>query len=149
MFDELLTEITAEMAPFRQQIVDAETVRVGLAMARQRRIAAANARIERRFMEGVGEVVASIDADLYHRFGLLYGYDTVNSPDFLRSLLRDNPELRVKSRADAVTLRIHCTDWKDAGSAGVCTAPTVLDTDETTGQDHPTHANQPGQLAAA
>lgn len=112
------------MHPFRQQIADQEQVRVALALARQKRIAAANHRIERRFMEGLGEVVMTLDADLYHRFAAIYGYKTVNSPDFIRTLLRDNPELRMKSRADALTLRIHCTDWKEASeqsSADVCT----------------------------
>ncbi len=142
MFDELLTEISAEMHPFRQQIADREQVRVALALARQKRIAAANARIERRFMEGIGEVVMTLDADLYHRFALIYGYETVNSADFVRTLLRDNPELRMKSRADRLTLRIACTDWKDsevggrrsevgnAQSAGVCTEAGAIEEGE-------------------
>lgn len=106
MFDELMTELTAEMWPFRSQIADGEQVRAALALSRQERIAAANHRIQRRFMEGLGEVVATIDADIYHRLGYLYGYETVNSPDFIRTLLRDNPELRVKSTADRLTLRV-------------------------------------------
>lgn len=97
--DSLITEVNRAMWPFRSQIADREQVRVALALSRQKRIAAANARIDRVFVEGLGEVVASIDPDIYHRFGLMYGYETVNSPDFLKSLLRDNPDLRVKSRS--------------------------------------------------
>jgi len=96
---ELLTDVTREMWPFRSQIADREQVLCALALSRQHRIAAANSRLDRAFVDGIGEVVASIDADIYHRFGLMYGYETVNSPDFLRTLLRDNPEIRVKSRS--------------------------------------------------
>lgn len=147
MFDQLLTEITAEMWPFRERLADKEQVRVAMALAAQKRMAAANAQIERRFVEGLGEVVMTLNADLYHRFAALYGYETVNSPDFIRTLLRDNPELRVKSRADAVTLRMHCTDWKEAGklrnadcgmrigdtgSADVCTEAAAIEDGELT-----------------
>ena len=94
---ESIIETEKALWPFRSQIADREQVRCALALARQKRIAAANARIQHGFMEGIGEVVASIDADVYYRFGLMYGWDTVKSPDFLRALLRDNPECRVHS----------------------------------------------------
>ena len=98
LFDgDFLTEVTREMWPFRSQIADQEQVRCALALARQKRVAAAEARIRRGFIDGVGEVVARIDADIYHRLAAIYGYGTVNSSDFLKALLRDNPELRVKS----------------------------------------------------
>lgn len=141
MFDEILSEISAEMAPFRSQIVDAETVRVGLALARQKRIAWANARMERCFMEGLGEVVATIDADIYFRFGHLYGFETVNSPDFLRTLLRDNEDLRVRSRSRLARIVVPFWEARDEAEhaelpigAGVCTEAQSI---------------QPGEMLAA
>lgn len=107
MFDEILTELNEDLFEFASPIADAERVRAALAIERQCQIATLNAQIEHRFMDGIGEVVASIDADIFHRFGLLYGYETACSDDFLRSLLRDNPEMRVKSRADHLTLRVN------------------------------------------
>ncbi|NBW11379.1 MAG: hypothetical protein EBR82_25435 [Caulobacteraceae bacterium] len=106
MFEALLDEMRKDLAPYASRIVDAETVQTELALRRQVRIAEANARIQHRFMEGLGEVVAQIDVDIYHRLAHIYGYETVNSPDFMRCLLRDNPELRVKSTADRLTLRV-------------------------------------------
>lgn len=122
----LITEVEEAFWPFRSQIADAEQVRVAMALARQKRIAAANARIQRGFLDGIGEVVASIDADLYHRLGLLYGYETVNSDDFLRCLMRDNPEIRVRtvSRKVGVYLPVHYRE------AEVCTAAAPLDETE-------------------
>ena len=102
MFDcsfSLKTEINAELMPFADRIVDRERVRCALALARQKRIAAANVRLQRAWVDDVGEVVASIDPDIYHRLGAIYGYETVNDPDFLKCLLRDNEDLRVQSRS--------------------------------------------------
>jgi hypothetical protein len=119
MFDQLMTEITEEMWPFRSQIAEQEQVRAALALARQKRINEANRRIERKFLEGIGEVVATIDADIYHRFGLMYGYETVNSPDFLKSLLRDNPELRIKSRTTRCGIVVPHWDVRDDATSNI------------------------------
>lgn len=127
LFDgELLEATNAALWPFRSQIADAEMVRCALAIARQKRIAAANAQLERGFLEGIGEVVASIDVDVYHRFGAIYGYETVNSPDFLKSLLRDNPEMRVqtKSRRCGIFLPAH---FRDVAPSAVDTAPAPVE----------------------
>ena len=68
------------------------------ARARQMRIAQANAVLEHAHIEGVGQHVASIDAFAF------YDWERRNpgitrSRDWLKSLLRDNPECRVESKS--------------------------------------------------
>lgn len=105
MFDHLISEITEEMAPFQAQVADRVLVRNALALARQKRLAAANARLRRRQMEGLGEVVASIDSELFWQLVARQGA-SYKDPDFLRVLLRDNEELRVHCEPDRLTLRV-------------------------------------------
>jgi hypothetical protein len=97
IFGELLTDLTAEMWPLREKIANEERVKCALALARQKRIAAAEARVRRGFIDGLGEMVARIDADVYHRLAAIHGYETMRDPDFIVSLMRDSPEIRVKS----------------------------------------------------
>lgn len=126
LFGPEIVEATNEaLWPFRSQIADREQVRCAMALARQKRIAAAESRIRRKHLEGIGEVVATIDADIWHRLGLIHGYETINSPDFLKGLLRDNPEIRVHSRSSKTTLRI-AVDWK--GKDGDLTAKNAENT---------------------
>ncbi len=106
VFGGLLTEISEELAPFKEKVVRREEVLCALALARQKRIGAANRAIERRHVEGIGEMVAQIDADVYHRLGMIHGYQTVRDPDLLRILLRDNPDIRVTSKSSRVTIRV-------------------------------------------
>jgi hypothetical protein len=68
------------------------------ARARQMRIAQANAVLEHAHIEGVGQHVASIDAFAF------YDWERRNpgitrDKDWLKSLLRDNPECRVESKS--------------------------------------------------
>ena len=106
MFDRLISEISEEMAPFRSQVADIHAVRCALALSRQKRVAEANARLRRRHVEGLGEVVASIDAELFWQ--LVCKHDvSYKDPEFLKCLLRDNEELRVKCEPDHLTLRVN------------------------------------------
>lgn len=125
MFEELLAEATAEMAGQRHEIVDAFTVRAHLALLEQGKLAAATARLDAVHTDGLGERVATIHVDLYHLLALKYGYETLRDPDFMRCLLRDNPELRVKSRARVTTLRVdgfRPPRSADARTGGIITA---------------------------
>ena len=106
MFDRLTTTLNEEMAPFRDQIVEDYKVRAALALAQQARLAQANSRLDHVHCDGLGETVASIHVDLFHMLGLKYGYETLRDPDFMKSLLRDNPECRVKSRPRNTTLLV-------------------------------------------
>lgn len=127
MFEGLQAGITAEMWPFASQIADRDQVLCALTLARQNRIAAANARVERAMIDGIGEVVASIDSELYHRLAALYGYETVNSDDFLRSLRRDNPDLfRIRNHTKAAHRIVVPCDWKEPEDAGCSAPPAIL-----------------------
>lgn len=64
------------------------------AKTRQLRIAQANARIEHATVEGLGQHVASIDAFAFTDWERRNPGIT-RDPDWLQSLLRDNPECRV------------------------------------------------------
>jgi len=66
------------------------------AKARQMRIAQANARLEHAHIEGVGQHVASIDAFAFIDWERRHPGIT-RDKDWLKSLLRDNPECRVES----------------------------------------------------
>jgi hypothetical protein len=66
------------------------------ARARQMRIAEANARLEHAHIEGVGQHVASIDAFAFIDWERRHPGIT-REKDWLKSLLRDNPECRVES----------------------------------------------------
>jgi hypothetical protein len=66
------------------------------AKARQLRIAEANARLEHAHIEGVGQHVASIDAFAFIDWERRNPGIT-RDKDWLKSLLRDNPECRVQS----------------------------------------------------
>jgi hypothetical protein len=151
IFGELLTEISEELSPFREKIAAQEQVRCALALSRQKRIAEAEGRIRRHYIDGIGEMVARIDADVYHRLGLMHGYETIRDPDFLRILLRDNPECRVKSGSPRVTLRVQgLRDSLQKGgkpeeeSAGVCTETELAAHVDTTPQDI-----EPGEMKEA
>ena len=66
------------------------------ARARQLRIAQANARLEHAHIEGVGQHVASIDAFAFIDWERRNPGIT-RDKDWLKSLLRDNPECRVQT----------------------------------------------------
>lgn len=82
------------MALVRDELCRGWYVDAVLAATRQRRIAMANERLEHAAVDGLGQHVASIDAfawaDAERRNPGITG-----DPDWLRSLLRDNPECRV------------------------------------------------------
>ena len=68
------------------------------ARARQMRIAQANAVLEHAHIEGVGQHVASIDAFAFVDWERRNPGIT-RDKDWLKSLLRDNPECRVESKS--------------------------------------------------
>jgi hypothetical protein len=69
-----------------------------MTVSRQRKIAEANARIERSWLEGFGEQHMSIDAEVFFHWVRKLGKDCWNDPGFIREFKRDNPEVIVKSR---------------------------------------------------
>ena len=69
-----------------------------MTFARQRRIAAANAAIERSWMEGFGEQHLSVDAEAFFYWVRRLGKECWNDKEFIRQFKRDNPEAIVKCR---------------------------------------------------
>lgn len=92
-----------ELFAIKGELVRGEHARAALALLNQRKIAEANARIERSFIDGLGQLHMSIDPDIYWRFERMRP-GCWRDPEFRRSMLRDNPELRVKSRSRKIGL---------------------------------------------
>lgn len=67
------------------------------AAVRQKQIAQANP--IRRTVDGVGQVVMTVDPIAYHYWGSRLGYQCWRDRQFVREFLRDNPEVRVKTQA--------------------------------------------------
>lgn len=79
-------------------------------LARVRMRQAAKAGGERRFLraaDGLGGAVGMmIDPESYHYWGQRLGYKCWSDAQWCREYLRDNPEARVKSRADTTTILV-------------------------------------------
>jgi hypothetical protein len=66
--------------------------------SRQRKIAEANARIERSWLEGFGECHFSIDSEVFFHWGRKLGMDCWKDKQFIAEMKRDHPETIVKNR---------------------------------------------------
>lgn len=94
-FENLVLSL-GELAPF----VEAELRRgweMEKVMTRVRQKQVAQAQPERRTVDGMGQVVMSVDPTAYHYWGSRLGYDCWKDKGFRRELARDNPEVRVKT----------------------------------------------------
>jgi len=85
----------------REVLIERENKRRRQCQARMRLAAYANS--ERRLL-GEGEVKMQIDPYSYHYWGQRLGYECWSDPAFVEEYLRDNPEARVRSRADDLTV---------------------------------------------
>jgi hypothetical protein len=83
------------------------------AATRQARIAQANARLEAAHIEGLGQHVASIDQFAYHDWERREPGIT-RDPDWLKSMLRDNPECRVQSKSPNTTVSFAGLNYQGA-----------------------------------
>lgn len=84
---------------YRQQVKFAHAMKV------QR--AACKAQGERhtiRFGDTGGEVTQQIHPVLYHALRRRYGAECLNDPGFIRDLLKNHPELKVRSRSERLTI---------------------------------------------
>ena len=66
----------------------------------------AQAQPMRTWMEGLGQVRMTVSATAYHYWGQRLGYRCWKDKQFLREFERDNPEVRVRSQARKVALRV-------------------------------------------
>jgi len=89
------------------------------ARARQMRIAQANAVLEHAHIEGVGQHVASIDAFAFVDWERRNPGIT-RDKDWLKSLLRDNPECRVESKSAKTQISMAGLDFRPAEPSGIC-----------------------------
>jgi hypothetical protein len=98
------SEIVAEIGNSRalrrlkRELITGAKFQQEFAILRQERINEANRIIEHRVIEGIGEKVAEIDAELYFQMMNLYGEDCWADPDFLEDTLAKNPGLRIRCR---------------------------------------------------
>jgi hypothetical protein len=127
------SEIVAEignsraMRRLKRELIIGAQFQQEFAILRQQRINEANRIIEHRVLEGVGEKVAEIDAELYWQMTYLYGEDCWSDPDFIEDTLAKNPGLRLRTRwvtrvrVDGFRQRSHNregSDRRDAGAVG-------------------------------
>jgi hypothetical protein len=89
------------------------------AKARQLRIAQANARLEHAHIEGVGQHVASIDAFAFIDWERRNPGIT-RDKDWLKSLLRDNPECRVQTSSAKTQVSFAGMDFNPSENTGIC-----------------------------
>jgi hypothetical protein len=89
------------------------------ARARQLRIAEANARLEHAHIEGVGQHVASIDAFAFIDWERRNPGIT-RDKDWLKSLLRDNPECRVQTSSAKTQVSFAGMDFNPSENTGIC-----------------------------
>lgn len=98
----------------KQELIAGWHAEAALAKARQARIAEANARLENAAIEGIGQRVMSMDLfawlDWERRFPGITG-----DSGWRKSMLRDNPELRVKYTPRTTTVRVDGFKAKAAG----------------------------------
>jgi hypothetical protein len=85
------------------------------AATRQARIAQANAILEHAHIEGLGQHVASIDAFAFHDWERREPGIT-RDPDWLKSMLRDNPECRVQSKSPNTTVSFAGLEKPETGN---------------------------------
>jgi hypothetical protein len=81
-----------------EELMEGKHVVEALAAGRQKRIAAANARIERAFSECLGEQTMSVDLESY-LFWAQREPGCWGDAAFKREFARDNPEVRVRCRS--------------------------------------------------
>lgn len=108
-FGELLTDLDLtgdDLEPLRRDLIRGEHARASLAILGQQQLAEAEARIERAHVEGLGELQMRVDAGVYMRMALLFGPDCWRDEGFRADMLRKNPEMRIRSRARKLTLRV-------------------------------------------
>jgi hypothetical protein len=87
-----------------QTFTDHQRAEEEMAFARQRRIAEANAAIERSWLEGFGENYMSVDAESFFYWARRLGKECWNDKQFLAEFRRDNPETIVKNRPRKETI---------------------------------------------
>lgn len=103
----------------REELKTGWQAQAALVAGRQARIAQANNRLESAWIEGIGQHVASIDSFAYADWERRNPGIT-GDKDWLHSLLRDNPECRVKSRSAKTQVSMAGLDFRPSNVTGIC-----------------------------
>lgn len=96
---ELAEAITdSDMEALKQELIEGKHADQAMAQANQMKIAAANDRIERAFVDGLGQCTMQVDLTAYLLWQLREP-GCWSDKQFRREFMRDNPSARVKSRS--------------------------------------------------
>lgn len=99
IFDGFLNDIDRAgfLAEFKDELCNG--IHFERVMAGKQQLEAARANPERRFIDGIGQVKMTITPTAYHYWGQRLGYQCWKDKQFQMEFLRDNPEVRVRSRS--------------------------------------------------
>lgn len=86
------------VADFCKTLTDEKRASQEMAFKRQRDAVIANSRLEKAWMEGLGEHHMSVDAEAFFYWVRRLGKDCWSDPGFIKEFKRDNPEVVVKCR---------------------------------------------------
>ena len=76
-----------------------------MAFSAQRKVAAASARLEDCYREGIGECHMRVDPVVFFNWVQREGPNVWNDPGFIKAFKRDNPDVRVLAKPAKVTIR--------------------------------------------
>ena len=83
---------------FKRTLQDERRAKEELLFSEQRKIAAASERLEQCSVDGMGECYMRLDPGVFWHWIAKEGRQCWNDPTFRREFLRDNPEVRVRTR---------------------------------------------------
>jgi hypothetical protein len=84
---------------FCATLLDEQRAEEEVAFKSQQEIAAASERLDRAWMDGLGECHMSLDPEVYWHWVRKEGRECWNDKSFIREFKRDNPEVIVKARS--------------------------------------------------
>jgi hypothetical protein len=76
-----------------------------MVFAKQRKIAAATARLDECYLDGLGECHMRVDARVFWHWVRTKGKDVWNDKDFIKAFKRDNADVRVLAKPRKVIVR--------------------------------------------
>lgn len=104
LFDDLVDTQMALLNMTERQVREGANARAHLAVAETQRACKALAQEERRFVDGLGQLVTSIPLDAFVGMQLVHGRDCWNDEAFMKSWLSKNEGARVKSTSGKTTI---------------------------------------------
>lgn len=90
---------------FCKSITDELSAKAELAHASQRKVAEATARLDQRYMDGLGECHMRVDAEVFWNWVHREGKDVWNDKGFIKRFKADNPDVRVLTKPPKLTIR--------------------------------------------